>query len=117
MSSLSLGNLEATRDWGHSKDYVRAMWMMLQQESPKDYVCSTGRSHSVGDVVDYVFSKLGLLPTEQFITIDPKYFRPQELNDLKGDSSLLRKELEWKPEYTFEMLLDEMVQSKMEHNK
>jgi len=117
MSSLSLGNLKATRDWGHSKDYVRAMWMMLQQDKPKDYVCSTGRSHSVGDVVKYVFSKLDLRPIEQFITIDPKYFRPQELNDLKGDSSLLRRELGWKPEYTFEMLLDEMVRSKMKHNR
>jgi len=117
LSSLSLGNLEATRDWGHSKDYVRAMWMMLQQDYPKDYVCATGRSHSVGDVVKYVFSKLDLLPIEQFIKIDPKYFRPKELNNLKGDSSLLRKELGWKPEYTFEMLLDEMVKSKMDQNK
>ena len=107
-STLALGNLKATRDWGHSMDYVRAMWMMLQHDIPEDFVCATGKSHSVGDVVDYVFHRLDLCP-DQHITIDPKYFRPQELDDLKGDSSYLRRTLNWSPEYTFKTLLDEMI--------
>ena len=107
--TLSLGNLQATRDWGHSKDYVKAMWMMLQQEHPQDFVCATGVSHTVQDVVNFVFKKLDLCP-EQHITIDPKYFRPEELDDLKGDSTKLRQMLGWKPEYTFESLLEEMIE-------
>ena len=87
--TLALGNLKATRDWGHSKDYVEAMWLMLQHDIPVDLVCATGKSHTVGEVVDYVFGKLGLCP-EQHITIDPKYFRPQELDNLRGDSTKMR---------------------------
>ena len=109
-SELQLGNLEARRDWGHSKDYVRAMWMMLQPDTPKDYVCSTGVSHSVRDVCDHVFSKLGIDYKDHVIVAD-KYLRPEELNDLKGDSGILREELGWEPEYTFETMLDEMVLS------
>ena len=108
-STLALGNLEATRDWGHSKDYVEAMWLILQHTHPDDFVCSTGKSHSVGDVVKYVFGRLDLCP-DQHIIIDPKYFRPQELDDLKGDSTKLRAALGWKPSYSFETLLEEMIQ-------
>ena len=108
-STLALGNLEATRDWGHSKDYVEAMWLILQHEYADDFVCSTGKSHSVGEVVDYVFKRLDLCP-DQHIIIDPKYFRPQELDDLKGDSTKLRTALGWKPTYSFETLLEEMIQ-------
>jgi GDPmannose 4,6-dehydratase len=107
--SLALGNLNAARDWGHSKDYVQAMWMMLQHDIPLDVVCATGKSHRVGDVVDYVFKKLDLCP-DQHVVIDPKYFRPEELNYLQGDSTLLRKTLGWKPRYTFERMLDEMIE-------
>tara|TARA_Y100000114_G_scaffold114540_1_gene108580 strand:+ start:8871 stop:9851 length:981 start_codon:yes stop_codon:yes gene_type:complete len=106
-NELRLGNLKATRDWGHAKDYVEAMWLILQQENPNDYVCATGISHSVGDMVRYVFDKLDL-DWKQYVKIDPKYFRPEELEDLKGDSSLLRG-IGWKPKYTFESLLDEMI--------
>ena len=106
-NELRLGNLKATRDWGHAKDYVEAMWLILQQENPNDYVCATGISHSVGDMVRYVFNKLDL-DWKQYVKIDPKYFRPEELEDLKGDSSLLRG-IGWKPKYTFESLLDEMI--------
>ena len=109
-SELQLGNLEARRDWGHSKDYVRAMWMMLQPDTPKDYVCSTGVSHSVRDVCDHVFSKLGM-DYKDHVVVTEKYLRPEELNDLKGDSSILREELGWEPDYTFESMLDEMVLS------
>jgi len=107
-TDLKLGNLDARRDWGHAKDYVRAMWMMLQADKPKDYVCSTGISHSVRDVCDYVFSKLEM-DYKDYVVIGEKYLRPEELHDLKGDSTLLRKELGWKPEYTFESMFDEMI--------
>jgi GDPmannose 4,6-dehydratase len=111
---LHIGNLSATRDWGHAKDYVYAMWLMLQSDKPDDYVCSTGVSHSVGDLCSYVFSSLGL-DYQDFIVIDEKHFRPEELENLKGDSSKLRKELSWKPEYTFETMLDEMIEYWIEY--
>jgi len=105
---LALGNLDSTRDWGHAKDYVEAMWLMLQQDTPNDYVCATGISHSVRDLCDYVFSKLNL-DYRDYITVDPKYYRAEELHDLKGDSTLLRG-LGWKPKYSFESMLDDMVE-------
>lgn len=106
---LHLGNLDATRDWGHAKDYVEAMFLMLQTDKPDDYVCATGISHSVRDLCEYTFSKLGL-DYKDYVVIDEKHLRPEELHDLKGDSSKLRNELGWKPKYTFETMLDEMVQ-------
>ena len=108
-SELSLGNLDATRDWGHAKDYVKAMWMILQQEKSDDFVCSTGISHSVKDLVEYVFGRLEL-DWKEYVKQDPKFLRPEELNDLKGDSSKLRKVTGWDPEYTFETMLDEMIE-------
>ena len=105
---LVLGNLKATRDWGHAKDYVRAMWLILQQDVPNNFVCATGISHSVRDLVEYVFSKLNL-DWKQYIKVDKKFLRPEELRDLKGDSSKLSKVTNWKPEYTFESMLDEMI--------
>ena len=105
--SLALGNLDATRDWGHAKDYVKAMWLMLQQDEPDNFVCSTGVSHSVQDLVEYTFNKLGL-NWKDYVTQDPKFLRPEELKDLKGDSTRLRK-LGWKPDYTFETMIDEMI--------
>jgi GDPmannose 4,6-dehydratase len=106
---LHLGNLDATRDWGHAKDYVEAMWMMLQTDKPEDYVCSTGISHSVKYLCEYTFSKLSL-NFREFVVVDEKHFRPEELHDLKGDSTKLRNELGWKPNYTFESMLDEMIE-------
>ena len=106
---LHLGNLDATRDWGHAKDYVEAMWLMLQSDKPDDYVCATGISHSVKDLCEYTFGSLGL-DYQDFVEIDEKHFRPEELHDLKGDSSKLRNELNWKPKYTFETMLDEMIE-------
>jgi GDPmannose 4,6-dehydratase len=105
---LVLGNLDATRDWGHAIDYVRAMWMMLQQDEPDDYVCATGISHSVKDVCQYVFYKLGL-DWNDFVISDEKYLRPEELNNLKGDATKLKNKLGWIPTFTFETMLDEMV--------
>ncbi len=106
---LSLGNLNATRDWGHAKDYVKAMWMILQQEEPDDYVCSTGISHSVKELVEYVFGKLDL-DWRKYVVQEQKFMRPEELNDLKGDSFKLIHDTGWVPEYTFETMLDEMIQ-------
>lgn len=107
-NELSLGNMEATRDWGHAKDYVEAMWLILQQDKPDDFICATGISHSVKDLVEYVFNKLEL-DIDKYIKIDNKYFRPEELRDLKGDSSKLRQKTGWAPNYTFESMLDEMI--------
>ena len=108
-SDLHLGNLDATRDWGHAKDYVEAMWMMLQTDEPNDYVCATGVSHSVRELCEYVFTKLNL-KYEDYIFISDKHMRPEELNDLKGDSTKLRNELGWVPKYSFETMLDEMIE-------
>jgi GDPmannose 4,6-dehydratase len=113
---LALGNLDATRDWGHAKDYVEAMWMILQQPKPGDFVCSTGISHSVKDLVEYVFGKLDL-DWREYVTCDEKYLRPEELHDLKGDSSRLRDLTGWEPKYTFETMLDEMIDFWLDHYK
>lgn len=113
---LKLGNLDATRDWGHAKDYVEAMWMILQQDKPDDFVCSTGISHSVKDLCEYVFNKLDL-DFRDYVTIDEKFYRPEELYDLKGDCSKLKSTTGWKPNHTFETMLDEMVEYWLEYYK
>ncbi len=104
---LLLGNLDATRDWGHAKDYVRAMTMILEQNKPNDYVCATGISHSVRDLCKYTFSKLNL-DYKDYVGVSQKYLRPEELVHLKGDSSKL-KSIGFKAEYNFETMLDEMI--------
>ena len=106
---LPLGNLEAYRDWGHSKDYVRAMHMIMNHDTPDDFVCATGVTNSVGDMCEYVFGKLDL-NSKDYITIDPRFFRAEELKYLRGDSSKLRETLGWEPEFTFETLMDDMIQ-------
>jgi len=104
---LLLGNLDATRDWGHAKDYVRAMVMILEQDEPGDYVCATGIPHSVRELCDYTFSQLDL-DYNDYVGVDEKYWRPEELVHLRGDSSRL-KSIGFKAEYTFETMLDEMI--------
>ena len=108
-TELKLGNLEATRDWGHAKDYVRAMWEILQLEESDDFVCSTGISHSVKDLCEYVFNKLNLDWTI-YVKQDEKFLRPEELHNLKGDSTKLINTTGWSHDYTFESMLDEMVE-------
>jgi len=108
-NELKLGNLDATRDWGHAKDCVYAMWLILQQDKPDDFVCSTGVSHSVQELCEYVFSKLEL-DWKQYVKQDEKFLRPEELHELKGDCSKLVKATGWKHEYTFESMLDEMIE-------
>ena len=106
--SLELGNMDSYRDWGHSKDYVRAMHLILQQDNPGDYVVATGETRSVRDMCEYVFNQLGL-DYRQWVTQNPKFLRPEELPYLKGDSTRVRTELGWQPEYTFETMMDEMI--------
>ena len=106
--SLKLGNLDSSRDWGHAKDYVKCMWLILQHDEPDDFVCSTGVSHTVKDLVEYVFDKLDL-DWKQYVSQDKKYLRPEELDVLKGDCSKAKKLLGWKHNYTFETMLDEMI--------
>jgi GDPmannose 4,6-dehydratase len=108
-NELKLGNLDATRDWGHAKDYVEAMWIILQQDKSDDFVCATGVSHSVKELCEYVFNKLEL-SYQEYVKFDEKFLRPEELNDLKGDSSKLKSLTGWEPKYTFETMLDEMIE-------
>lgn len=107
-TELKLGNLDATRDWGHARDYVEAMWLILQQETANDFVCSTGISHSVKELCEYTFNKLGL-NYQDWVKLDEKFLRPEELHDLKGDSTKLRTITGWEPRYTFETMIDEMI--------
>lgn len=106
---LELGNLDSYRDWGHSYDYVRAMHRIVTAEKPDDYVVATGQSHSVRQLCEFVFKRLDM-NYENYVVQNPKFIRPQELRYLKGDSSKVRSELGWKPTYTFETLLDEMIE-------
>ena len=110
---LFLGNLEAKRDWGFAGDYVEAMWMMLQQDKPDDYVIATGETHSVREFVQKVFQKLDL-DYEKYVAIDPRYFRPSEVDVLLGDSTKARLQLGWQPRVGFEELIDMMIAADME---
>lgn len=109
---LALGNLDAERDWGHAKDYVKAMWLIMQQDTPDDYVCSMGETHSVREFCEIVFSKLDL-NYEDYVVVDPQYFRPTELHSLVGDCSKLKKITGWEPSYTFESMVNEMIEDKL----
>jgi len=103
-----LGNLHAQRDWGHAKDYVRAMWEILQLDQPDDFVCATGITHTVQYLCEYTFSSLGL-DWREFVKTDAVYQRPEELHALRGDATKLKIKTGWSPEYTFETMLDEMI--------
>ena len=122
---LYLGNLEAKRDWGHAKDFVEAQWLILQQQQPEDFVISTGEQFSVRDFVNQVcielnlelswkgngLSEVGYIDGKEAIKIDPRYYRPTEVDTLLGDSNKARKKLKWKPKITFKELVSEMVSS------
>ena len=105
---LELGNLDAYRDWGHSKDYVKAMNLILNHDTPDDFVVSTGESKSIREMCDYVFNSLGM-NYEEYVIQNEKFLRPEELPYLKGDSTKIRETLNWNPEYTFESMMDEMI--------
>jgi GDPmannose 4,6-dehydratase len=110
---LRLGNLEARRDWGHAKDYVRAMYLMLQQEKPDDFIVATGETHTVREFCAQAFLEVGL-NYEEYVQVDELYYRPAEMERLIGDASKARRELGWEPEYAFEQIITEMVQADLE---
>ncbi len=110
---LYLGNLEAKRDWGYAKDYIKAMVLMLQQDSPDDYVISTGETHSVKEFVQHAFDYVGL-NWEDYVEIDPRFYRPAEVDLLVGDSTKAKEKLGWKPSVTFKELVEIMVQADLE---
>ena len=105
---LELGNMDSYRDWGHAWDYVRAMHLMMQQDEPGDWVVSTGKTHSVREMCDYVFTSLDL-NYEDYVVQNPRFIRPEELPYLKGDSTKIRKQTGWEPKYTFKTLMDDMI--------
>jgi len=107
-STLPMGNLDARRDWGYAGDYVRAMWLMLQQDHAEDYVIATGVQHSVRDLLDCAFRYVGLNYLD-YVTIDPAFLRPAEVDELVGDSSKARRQLGWEPQVGFEELIQMMV--------
>jgi GDPmannose 4,6-dehydratase len=107
---LRLGNLDARRDWGFAGDYVEAMWLMLQQDQPEDYVIATGESHSVRDLVETAFGYIGL-PLEPYIVVDPKLFRPAEVDILVGDAAKAQAKLGWRPTLSFDEMIGMMVEA------
>lgn len=110
---LCLGNLDAARDWGFAGDYVEAMWMMLQQEEPDDYVIASGNAHTVRDFLEYAFGHVGL-DWHEYVEIDPKYIRPVDVDHLIGDATKAREKMKWKPRVTFEQLISMMADSDIE---
>ncbi|MGQ9501871.1 MAG: GDP-mannose 4,6-dehydratase [Anaerolineae bacterium] len=110
---LRLGNLDARRDWGYAGDYVQAMWLMLQQDEPDDYVIATGRTHSVRDLCEIAFGYLGL-DWQKYVVSDPQFMRPAEVDLLVGDASKAHAKLGWEPTYTFEQLIQMMVDADMQ---
>jgi GDPmannose 4,6-dehydratase len=105
---LRMGNLDAKRDWGFAGDFVEAMWLMLQQDSPEDFVISTGETHSIEELVETAFTHVGL-EWKDYVVIDPKFVRPAEVDLLLGDSSRAREKLKWEPKVKFEELIRMMV--------
>ena len=109
-SKLTLGNLDASRDWGYAGDYVEAMWLMLQHKNPDDWVIATGKTYTVREFLEKVFSKLGM-KYEDYVVSSEKYFRPNEVDYLLGDSTKAKKELGWQPKFSLDDLIDAMVES------
>jgi GDPmannose 4,6-dehydratase len=108
LNKLELGNMDSLRDWGHSKDYVKAMNLIMNYKEAKDWIVSTGETRSIRDFCDYAF-KLVKLNYKDYVVQNKKFIRPLELNVLRGDSSITRKKLKWKPDYTFESMIEEMI--------
>ncbi len=111
---LSLGNLDSRRDWGYAGDYVRAMWLMLQQPTPDDYVIATGETHSVREFVEAAFTAAGIDDWQRYVTTDPRFLRPTEVELLRGDATKAREMLGWKPTISFPRLVSMMVESDLE---
>lgn len=115
--TLALGNLEARRDWGHAKDYVRAMWSMLQQDTPDDFVIATGKSHSVRDFLQEAFLAAGIADWEEYVQTDKQLFRPSEVNELVGDAARANELLGWQSTTDFKSLVKQMVASDLERTQ
>ena len=112
-SKLYLGNLESKRDWGFAGDFVEAMWLILQQAKPDDYVIATGETHSVREFAGKVFHKLGL-NYKEYVAMDERYLRPTEVDVLLGDSTKARETIGWRPKVTFDQLIDMMIKADLE---
>ena len=113
---IYLGNLDARRDWGYAPEYVEAAWLMMQPPAPDDYVIGTEQSHSVRDLLDTAFSYVGINDWEQYVGIDPRYFRPTEVENLVADASKAKKKLGWEPKVKFEELIKMMMDSELKHH-
>lgn len=113
---LRIGNLDAQRDWGHARDYVRAIWMMLQQPAPEDYVIATGKTRTVRNLVETAFRCVGL-DYEKHIVVDPEFYRPAEVDLLLGDPEKAKRKLGWEPTIGFEEMIEEMVQADLDYEK
>jgi GDPmannose 4,6-dehydratase len=109
--SIALGNLDAKRDWGYAPDYVEGMWAMMQQDEPDDYVLATGKSHSIRDFLDIAFDEVGIDNWEDLVVIDPQFFRPAEIEVLRGDATKAKEMLGWTPTTSFEELVRKMVRN------
>jgi len=110
-NELVMGNLDAKRDWGYAGDYVKAMWMMLQQDEPDDYVIATGETHTIEELVERAFAEVGIDDWQKYVRQDPKFFRPAEVDLLIGDATKARTKLGWKPEVDFPTLVKMMVRN------
>ncbi len=108
---IFLGNLDAKRDWGYAPEYVEAMWLMLQQDKPDDYVIATGETHSIREFLTEAFKLVGIKDWKKYVGMDPAYYRPQEVNLLLGDASKARKKLHWQPKVKFKQLVKIMLES------
>jgi GDPmannose 4,6-dehydratase len=107
--SIALGNLDAKRDWGYAPDYVEGMWLMMQQDEPDDYVLATGESHSIRQFLEIAFDEVGIENWEDYVTQDPRFFRPAEVEVLRGDATKSQEKLGWTPKTSFEQLVRKMV--------
>jgi len=112
---LVLGNLDAKRDWGYAGDYVRAMWLMLQHDTPEDFVIATGETHTIREFLDLAFGEVGIDDWSPFVRQDPKFLRPAEVDLLIGDASKAKEKLGWVPEVSFPDLVSMMVTHDLEH--
>ena len=114
---ITLGNLDAKRDWGYAPDYVEAMWLMLQQDTPNDYVISTGKTHSIKEFLSYAFEHIGITDWNEYVKQDPRYMRPAEVDVLLGDSTKAQTELGWKPKTSLKEMVGKMVINDIERLK
>jgi GDPmannose 4,6-dehydratase len=111
---LTLGNLDAARDWGYAGDFCEAMWLMLQQDQPDDYVIATGETHTIHELLEQAFAAAGIDDWEHLVESDPRFTRPAEVDILTGDASKARAQLGWKPKVTFPELVTMMVEADLE---